>query len=120
LFRLLRSWASHLQSTPTGKRIHIYVAGDVGELMLRELLQNREHGLHAVGFVDDDPQKQGRLIHGVRVLGPLAQLRELADKEQVDEVVVSTTKLAADRNEMLDVVCRDAGLRYRRMRIALE
>ncbi|HEY1585609.1 MAG TPA: glycosyl transferase, partial [Polyangia bacterium] len=78
-FRLLRSWAARFQGTPTGKRILIYGAGDGGELLLRELLQNREHGLFAVGFVDDDPQKQGRMIHGVRVLGPLDRLRELAD-----------------------------------------
>ena len=60
------------------------------------------------------------MIHGVRVLGPLDRLGELAHKEQVDEVVVSMTSLAAERNEKLDLVCRGAGLRYRRMRIALE
>jgi UDP-GlcNAc:undecaprenyl-phosphate GlcNAc-1-phosphate transferase len=119
-FRLLRSWAERFQSAPTGKRILIYGAGDGGELLLRELLQNRELGLRAIGFVDDDPQKHGRMIHGVRVLGALDRLGELADKEQIEEIVVSTTKLPADRSEMLDLVCRNAGLRYRRMRIALD
>ena len=119
-FRLLRTWMGRFQSLPEGKRILIYGAGDGGELLLRELIQNRELGLQPVGFVDDDPQKEGRVIHGVRVLGSLDRLGELAHKEQVDEIVVSTTKLGADRNEMLDVVCRNAGLRYRRMRIALE
>jgi UDP-GlcNAc:undecaprenyl-phosphate GlcNAc-1-phosphate transferase len=119
-FRLLRTWAARFQSAPSGRRVLIYGAGDGGELLLRELMQNRELGLFAVGFVDDDPQKQGRMIHGVRVLGPLDRLGELADKEQVDEIVVSTAKLSADRNEMLTVACRNAGLRHRRMRIALE
>ena len=91
-----------------------------GELLLRELIQNRELGLLPIGFVDDDPQKEGRVIHGIRVLGPLSRLGELVDREKVDEVVVSTAKLALDRSEMLDVLCREAGLRYRRMRIALE
>src|SRR6185503_18599416 len=70
-FRLLRSWAARFQSPPAGKRVLIYGAGDGGELLLRELMQNRELGLTAVGFVDDDPQKEGRLIHGVRVLGSI-------------------------------------------------
>ncbi|MCU1280273.1 MAG: glycosyl transferase [bacterium] len=119
-FRLLRTWAARFQSAPAGKRVLIYGAGDGGELLLRELIQNRQLGLNPIGFVDDDPQKEGRVIHGIRVLGPLSRLGELADRENVDEVVVSTAKLASERSEMLDVVCREAGLRYRRMRIALE
>jgi UDP-GlcNAc:undecaprenyl-phosphate/decaprenyl-phosphate GlcNAc-1-phosphate transferase len=119
-FRLLRTWAARFQSPQAGKRVLIYGAGDGGELLLRELIQNRDLGLNPIGFVDDDPQKEGRVIHGIRVLGPLTRLGELVDRERIDEVVVSTAKLASERSEMLDVVCREAGLRYRRMRIALE
>jgi len=120
-FRLLRTWAERFRSpAELGKRVLIYGAGDGGELLLRELMQNRDLGLYAVGFVDDDPQKQGRVIHGVRVLGPLDRLPEFADKERVEEIVVSTGKLAAERSEMLAMVCKNAGLRQRRMRIALE
>jgi UDP-GlcNAc:undecaprenyl-phosphate/decaprenyl-phosphate GlcNAc-1-phosphate transferase len=119
-FRLMRSWMARLQTGPVGKRILIYGAGDGGELLLRELMQNRDHGLQAVGFVDDDPQKHGRVIHGVRVLGPLDRLGQLVDQERVDELVVSTARLTVDRNAQLAQLCRDTGLRYRRMRIALE
>jgi UDP-GlcNAc:undecaprenyl-phosphate GlcNAc-1-phosphate transferase len=119
-FRLLRTWAAKFQAAPSGVRVLIYGAGDGGELLLRELMQNRQLGMLAVGFVDDDPQKQGRVIHGVRVLGPLDRLGELAGSEKVDEVVVSTAKLASERSELLATVCRERGLRHRRMRIALE
>jgi UDP-GlcNAc:undecaprenyl-phosphate GlcNAc-1-phosphate transferase len=119
-FRLLRTWAARFQPDTTGRRVLIYGAGDGGELLLRELMQNRELGLNPVGFVDDDPQKEGRLIHGVRVLGSLERLVELVGREKVDEVVISTGKLESQRSEQLDVLCREAGLRYRRMRIALE
>jgi UDP-GlcNAc:undecaprenyl-phosphate GlcNAc-1-phosphate transferase len=119
-FRLLRTWIARVQSPDAQKRILIYGAGDGGELLLRELMQNRDLGLWPVGFVDDDPQKHGRVIHGVRVLGSLERLGQLANQEHVDEVVVSTAKLAETRNQLLAETCRTAGLRYRRMRIALE
>jgi UDP-GlcNAc:undecaprenyl-phosphate GlcNAc-1-phosphate transferase len=119
-FRLLRTWAARFQSPSDSKRVLIYGAGDGGELLLRELMQNHELGLQPVGFVDDDPQKEGRLIHGIRVLGSLDRLGELVHREKVDELVISTAKLTSGRSEMLEVVCREAGLRYRRMRIALE
>ncbi len=119
-FRLLRTWAARFQPAPSSRRVLIYGAGDGGELLLRELMQNRELGMLPVGFVDDDPQKQGRVIHGVRVLGPVDRLGELAGRERVDEIVVSTAKLGTANCEMLDAYCRTAGVRYRRMRISLE
>jgi UDP-GlcNAc:undecaprenyl-phosphate GlcNAc-1-phosphate transferase len=119
-FRLLRTWIARFQQTDGGRRVLIYGAGDGGELLLRELQNNRELGLYPVGFVDDDPQKQGRVIHGVRVLGGLDQLGELAGAERVEEVVISTGKLAAERSAQVAQLCQSAGLPCRRMRIALE
>ena len=119
-FRLLRTWIARFQPNPAAKRVIIYGAGDGGELLLRELQNNRELNLNPVGFVDDDPQKHGRMIHGVRVLGSLDRLGEFAGTEKVDEVVISTAKLNADRSALVTQVCQSAGLNCRRMRIALE
>jgi UDP-GlcNAc:undecaprenyl-phosphate GlcNAc-1-phosphate transferase len=119
-FRLLRSWLVRFQQPQNGRRILIYGAGDGGELLLRELQNNRELGLLPVGFVDDDPHKQGRVIHGVRVLGTLDRFRDIVAAEKVEEVVVSTGKLAAERDAVLMQLCQTTGLGCRRMRIALE
>ncbi len=119
-FRLLNSWLGRLKPAPGARRVLIYGAGDGGELLLRELQNNRELGLYPVGFVDDDPQKQGRVIHGVRVLGPLERLGEFAGSARAEEVVISTAKLAVERSAEVARVCQNAGLPIRRMRIALE
>jgi UDP-GlcNAc:undecaprenyl-phosphate GlcNAc-1-phosphate transferase len=119
-FRLLRTWLQRFQHADSAKRVLIYGAGDGGELLLRELQNNRDLGLNPIGFVDDDPAKEGRVIHGVRVLGPLSRLGELAGAERIEEVVISTSRLAADRSEQVLEVCRTAGVPVRRLRIALE
>jgi UDP-GlcNAc:undecaprenyl-phosphate GlcNAc-1-phosphate transferase len=120
-FRVIRTWIARFQAPGDGsKRVLIYGAGDGGELLLRELMNNRDLGLHPVGFVDDDPQKLGRVIHGVRVLGSLDELGELAGSQSIEEVVISTTKLAAERSAQVTLLCAQAGVSCRRMRIALE
>jgi UDP-GlcNAc:undecaprenyl-phosphate GlcNAc-1-phosphate transferase len=120
-FRVIRTWIARFQRPQDGsKRVLIYGAGDGGELLLRELQNNRDLGLHPVGFVDDDPQKLGRMIHGVRVLGSLHELGELAGSQSIEEVVISTTKLAAERSAQVALLCAQAGVACRRMRIALE
>ena len=120
-FRVIRTWIARFQSpSESSKRVLIYGAGDGGELLLRELQNNRELGLHPVGFVDDDPQKIGRVIHGVRVLGSLDRLGELAGSEAIQEVVISTNKLPAERSTLITQLCQEAGVSCRRLRIALE
>ena len=51
------------------QRVLIAGAGEAGALILRELRANPQTGLIPVGFVDDDPRKQGMLIQRTRVLG---------------------------------------------------
>ena len=118
-FRLLRNWLLRRRPRP-GRRVLIYGAGDGGELLLRELSNNHAHGLVPVGFLDDDPQKAGRLIHGVRVLGPGEHLPHLLTEERIDEVLISTERMEEERLRWVSEVCGERGLGCRRMRIALE
>ena len=49
------------------RSVLIVGAGDGGRLLLREILRNPELGYRPVGFVDDDPRKQGaRIDRGAR------------------------------------------------------
>ncbi len=57
------------------RSVVIVGAGDGGRLLLREILRNPQLGYRPVGFVDDDPRKQGeRIDRGVRVLGTTPEL----------------------------------------------
>lgn len=119
-FRVLRNWLARAQPSKDSRRTLIYGAGDGGELLVRELQNNRELGFHPVGFVDDDPQKEGRVIHGIRVLGPLDRLNELVGREKATDLLISTSRLSAERSEQVSQLCAAAGVSCRRMRIALE
>lgn len=118
-FRLLRNWLVERRPVE-GQRVLIYGAGDGGELLLRELRNNLDLGLVAVGFVDDDPHKAGRVIHGVPVIGPGSQLSELIINTRVQVVVASTAKIAPERWAEVERECQAQGLDCRRLRIALE
>ena len=89
-------------------RVLIYGAGDGGELVYRELRNNAE--LHAipVAFVDDDPAKNGRLIHGLRVYSTATPLEETCRRLQIQQVLISTSKLSKER--LTDIVGRCAAM----------
>jgi UDP-GlcNAc:undecaprenyl-phosphate GlcNAc-1-phosphate transferase len=118
--RLLHMWFTRLRPHADARRVLIYGAGDGGELLVRELQNNVGLGLVAIGFLDDDPKKHGRVIHGVPVLGTVASLRDVAEARDVEEVLLSTSKLSAESRRAFETSCKAVGLRTRRMKITLE
>jgi FlaA1/EpsC-like NDP-sugar epimerase len=83
--------ASRSLSTPLKpkSRVLIVGAGDAGQTIVREMLTSRYVHMTPVGFVDDDPQKQGMFIHRVQVLGTRQDIPELVVKHSIEEVVIA-------------------------------
>ncbi len=118
-FRLFRQ-VMPLRAARDGRRILIYGAGDAGELLLREVLNNHRLQLRPVGFVDDDPLKKGKMIHGLRVFGGNGQLCRICEEQQVAEVLISSQKISDERLQEIIRDCEAAQITLKRMRIHIE
>lgn len=103
-----------------GRRVLIYGAGDGGELLLRELRNNATLRLSPVGFLDDDPSKGGKVIHGLRVFGGNGDIGRVCEQHGVDEIVISSLKMSEDRVEELVRSCAERQIVVKRMRITIE
>ena len=73
----------------TGKRVIIYGAGRGGELLLREILNNKDLSLSPVGFIDDDSNKKGKKLQGYPILGGFKQVDALCQKHNVEGFLLS-------------------------------
>jgi len=90
--RLLRRVHRGVSRLIPEKRVLVYGAGDAGEMIVREI---RNHGVYEyepMGFIDDNPAKVGRRIHGVKVLGTRAALAHVMATEKVDMVLVAVPR----------------------------
>ncbi len=90
--------------------ILIVGAGDLGELVLRSVLRSRPAAYQAVGFLDPDPAKRNRSIHGVRVLGTIDDLDEVVAEHDVDLVVLALTHAAEAVVQDAKRQCEELGL----------
>lgn len=66
-------------------------AGGSGRRLLEALRKRPRSGLEAVGFIDDDPRKVGKVIDGLPVLGGWGRLAEIIRERRVDLAVVAIT-----------------------------
>ena len=118
-FRLFRQ-VLPVSDGRNGSRVLIYGAGDAGELLLRELLNNRELQYAPVGFVDDDPKKKGKVIHGLRVYGGNGALRSVCKEQRVEEVLISSSRFSPERLKEILRECEEDSITLKRMRIKIE
>jgi UDP-GlcNAc:undecaprenyl-phosphate GlcNAc-1-phosphate transferase len=118
-FRLFRQLLPAV-SKHEGRRVLIYGAGDGGELLLRELRNNRDLKLAPIGFLDDDPSKSGQVIHGLRVFGANGDLGTVCAQYEVDEVVISRMKMSEERIQEVLRTCSERQITVKRMRITME
>ncbi|MBM3267046.1 MAG: polysaccharide biosynthesis protein [Candidatus Sericytochromatia bacterium] len=85
-----RSWAERGPRSAAGAtRTLVVGAGDAGELLVRDLVRRPERNMLPIGFIDDDPRKQGARIHGVEVVGTRADLPRIVQERKVDLVVLA-------------------------------
>ena len=103
-----------------GRRALIYGAGDAGELLLRELINNRELNCAPVGFMDDDPTKRGKVIHGFPVFGGNGMLHKIISEHQIEQILISTPRISDDRISEIMRECEAQSIELKRMAIRIE
>lgn len=71
------------------KRILIIGAGEAGEKVLKEIKKFPELGLLPIGFIDDDPEKQGKNVDGLKVLGTRRELAKILRDKAINEAYIA-------------------------------
>jgi FlaA1/EpsC-like NDP-sugar epimerase len=95
------------------RRVLVAGAGEAGVMVVRELQRNPQLGLRPAGFLDDAPEKYGKSIGGVRVLGRLDDLALVAAAHNASEVIIAMPAAGGSAIRAVAEACRKAGLQSR-------
>jgi FlaA1/EpsC-like NDP-sugar epimerase len=89
LWPRLRTQVSFVAPAGPVQNVLIAGGGTTGQMLARECLEHPDWGYKPIGFVDDDPRKQGIRIHGLPVLGTRYNIPALVDARKVDVVALA-------------------------------
>ncbi len=95
------------------KRFLIVGAGNAGEALLREIHRMPIAQYDVIGFIDDDPVKQGTDIHGIPVLGTMAQLPEICEQHHIEDIAIAIPSATRPQLRRVIQVCEGAKIRFR-------
>jgi len=90
------------------KNVLIVGAGNAGYLIAQDIIQSGGPR-KIVGFVDDDPDKQGKRLGGFKVLGDRYAIAELVDAYEVEEILIAIPSLHPEQLQEIANICSVSG-----------
>ena len=94
-------------------RALIVGAGEAGALVAREMQKNPGGNISAVCFIDDDPAKQNKEIHGIPVVGTLNDLTNVVTKKNINEVIIAIPSAPGQVIRHVAEACRQRDVPFR-------
>ncbi|MDR3162023.1 MAG: polysaccharide biosynthesis protein [Spirochaetaceae bacterium] len=101
-------------NTYKSERLYIIGAGFAGQTLAREIKAKAIFG-KVVAFLDDDPEKIGRKIEGIPVLGPIQDVAQLLRMKAADEAIIAIPSASREYLKKLYGILKRAG--FARIRI---
>ena len=77
------------KSDVNSENVLIYGAGEAGVLLVKESRINPNFPYRIVGFLDDNPNKKGGKVYGLKVLGGLEDVEKVVEKSDVSKIIIS-------------------------------
>lgn len=117
LWRILRRAAKYGEVQRTGdvKNVLIIGAGSGGALVSSEYNKYPHLGKKVVAFIDDDKQKLGTYVNGIKVYGNKNDIIAIAKAKNVDEIIIAIA--AIEESVLKEIVekCTEANIKVKIM-----
>ena len=90
-------------------RVMIIGAGKAGTLILREMKASEKVHGYPVCLIDDDKDKQGRVIDGVSIVGDRKDIARIVREKEIDEIYVAIPTASPEDIKNILKICQGTG-----------
>ncbi len=109
---LYRDWKDRISLPSNRKRALVVGAGKAGEILIADLLSDASAEYHPVILADDDPRKQGREIHGIRVVGGCRRIPKIVRKYRIDTILLAVPSASDRQMRRIIDFCEQSGASF--------
>lgn len=114
-YRIVRV-IKHTKSTTKGKKNVLVVgAGEAADAIVKEIKDSNFVELNIVGLVDDNPNKRGKYMHGIKVHGNCRMIPEIVQKLDVQEIIIAIPSATPQQMKTIVEICKSTGCELKRL-----
>ena len=110
---LYRTYHARAGRGGSGRRVLVIGAGVAGDMLVRDLRNSNPVLYEPIAYLDDDPDKKGRHIQGLRVVGACSALPKVAQELRIDLVLLAIPSVATQDMRRIVDYCEEAQVAYR-------
>lgn len=106
-YRFLRSQKHKKANKKNSVSVMVIGAGDAGNIIIKEILNSHYSTMNLKCIIDDDRNKWGRYIQGIKVVGGRDMILQAADTYDIDEIIVAIPSIS--RQKLADIldICKE-------------
>ena len=90
-------------------RVMLVGAGNAGEMILREILRMQEQNMRVCCIIDDNPNKWGRYIENVPIVGGREKILASAKKYEIQKIFVAIPSASPEDKRAVLNICKETG-----------
>jgi len=97
------------------EKVMIIGAGVAGEKVYKEILGSKSIYKEVICFIDDEPSKWSRTIHGVSIYGGRDKIIEAVNKYKIEEIMVAMP--SASKRDLIDIfnICKETKCKLKKL-----
>ncbi|MFQ5709795.1 MAG: SDR family NAD(P)-dependent oxidoreductase [bacterium] len=95
------------------KRVLVVGAGNSGEMIVRQMINNPHYGYVPIAFVDDKRELKGGRIHGVPVLGSQSDIAQIVFEKDIHEIIIAIPSATAAQIRQIVSRCERTGVKLK-------
>ena len=112
-YRMARSIARRRSRRGVQARTMLIGAGSAGMQTLREFETSENSKNHVVCIIDDDPQKTGRYLYNVKIVGTRRDIAKAAQDYRVEEIVFAIPAAPTQQRKQILKLCQETGCKLK-------
>ncbi len=112
-YRFIRSFFSMRQQSNFGEdinRVMVIGAGSAGRMIIQEYVTSSHVNAKVCCVIDDNPNKHGRYLYGVPIVGGRYSIPEMVKKYEITRIVYAIPATSVQNRKDILKICSDTGV----------
>ncbi len=112
-YRFLRGLKHKNTKKEQNTNVMIIGAGEAANMIIKEILASRHTSMRIRCIIDDDANKHGRYIQGIKVVGGRDKIKESVDTFEIDEIFIAMPSVSKSVTSAIIDICKDTSCKLR-------